>query len=85
MNLTNSNQRRISDFDIIPFEFLPSWVRFAYGEFLNDEEGTCIFLTTDEVDDEMIGMGYYGAVFSNGAWSVMESYPDMIDAIAWRS
>lgn len=43
----------MQDFEIMPFEFLPPHLRWAYGQFVNKEAGWTEFETVDDVDFEL--------------------------------
>ena len=67
-------------FDIMKFENLPAWIKWAYGKVCNEEESYNVFETVDDVAFEMDYSGFLGAVLSDGGWVVHED----IELVHWE-
>jgi hypothetical protein len=66
------------DFEIMPFRYLPAWIRWAYADFCNKEYGDVLFETVDDVDFDDVGVFWYGAIFSDESWTVDENYEEVL-------
>lgn len=69
------------DFEIMPFRYLPTWVRWAYAKLANEEYGDTLFETVDDVDDDDVGVFWYGAILSDGSWIVDENHEEVLYCI----
>ena len=65
-------------FEIMPFRYLPSWIRWSYAVFVNEEYGDTLFETVDDVDFDDVGVFWYGAILSDGSWTVDENYEEVL-------
>ena len=64
-------------FEIMHFDLAPAWVRWAYADFINKDEGYEMYPTVDDLDNDFDSPWfYYVILFSDGHWAVAESLED---------
>lgn len=60
-------------FEILPFEYWSPELKWWYASWVNKEEGDEMFRTIDDVEDVAPDLyWYYGIIFSDGTFAVVE-------------
>lgn len=62
------------DFEIIPFDLLPPWIRWWTADYNNKEYGSVIYETVDDLDADGDFLFCYGVIWSDGEVGVYEDY-----------
>lgn len=66
------------DFEIMPFEYLPSHIRWDFAKYQNREYGSLLYETVDDIDNDGEFALWYGIVFANGDYWIDEDFNEVL-------